>query len=177
MTQYTIQKDELQKYLKDNSTTTEDGVVTFELMGVQYFSHKQLGEIIKVKSLTEMLMMPPFEQMDCQIYVKGRMQLIEDILIPFYFMDNSYDFEEPKPPVEHKTYFIANSEMTIVKIGRSVDPMGRLKTLQTTSSTLLELIKVIDGNIERFLHKKFSHLKLHGEWFSFTDEIKDFLKT
>jgi hypothetical protein len=75
-------------------------------------------------------------------------------------------------------YLIINKAENFCKIGYSSNPDARLKQLQTGNPYSLDLITSIQGDIslERELHKKFNHLKLQGEWFEYTDEIRDYFK-
>ena len=68
-------------------------------------------------------------------------------------------------------YFIQMG-YSFIKIGVSRDPEGRLRNLQTGSAKPLKLIATLpfgDRNeafiMEKFLHDKFAHLALAGEWF------------
>ena len=74
-------------------------------------------------------------------------------------------------------YFILSPD-NFVKIGRAANPKARLKSLQTGSSSPLELIKVIpnhSGHLETELHKKFASLRQRGEWFRYTRAIRNYL--
>jgi hypothetical protein len=70
-------------------------------------------------------------------------------------------------------YFIVNSAAEVVKIGFSHDPESRRRDLQCGSVDPLHLLRVVDGGpkIEAWLHKRFSHLRISGEWFHFNPEM------
>jgi hypothetical protein len=71
-------------------------------------------------------------------------------------------------------YFIkADHPVARIKIGTSSDPSERLKDLQTSSPTRLELLKVIPGNheSEAAWHARFAHLRSHLEWFEKRPEL------
>lgn len=74
-------------------------------------------------------------------------------------------------------YFILNRENSHIKIGYSNNPMKRLKALQTGNSFELEILTIIDGDIsmEKMLHKKFNNFKIKNEWFTYSEEIKEFI--
>lgn len=74
-------------------------------------------------------------------------------------------------------YFILNEENQHIKIGYSVNPLKRIKALQTGNSYNLEILTVIEGDIsmEKLLHKKFKNYKIKNEWFQFSEEIKEFI--
>lgn len=74
-------------------------------------------------------------------------------------------------------YLIKSEENGMCKIGFSLTPELRLKSIQTSCPYKLELIIVIDGDIgiERQIHDKFISLKSKGEWFLYSDEIVDFM--
>lgn len=75
-------------------------------------------------------------------------------------------------------YFIESPDLGLVKIGVSTDPCDRLKSLQTAHPRKLYLRAVIPGDseVERSIHKKFSHLQEMNEWFRMTDEILSFVE-
>lgn len=74
-------------------------------------------------------------------------------------------------------YFIADRTSGKVKIGISNDPDKRLANLQTANGNKLEMLHVVQGDVslEQSFHKKFKHLHMSGEWFIFTDEIREFV--
>lgn len=61
-----------------------------------------------------------------------------------------------------------------LKIGISDDPERRVRDLQTGSPALLTLLAHITGckERERYLHRRFRHLRAHGEWFKDRAEIR-----
>lgn len=67
------------------------------------------------------------------------------------------------------TYIIRNPKSKLIKIGKTVDLKTRISTLQTGAGAPLEILSVIDGDVERDLHKAFAEFRVHGEWFS--DEL------
>ena len=75
-------------------------------------------------------------------------------------------------------YFISDGEY--VKIGyTSGNPKERLASLQTSNARQLKIIQTIPGDIykEQTLHQRFHHLRACGEWFKFTEEIREFINT
>lgn len=69
-------------------------------------------------------------------------------------------------------YFIQDSEGHI-KIGYSLNTKKRLQNLSTDNSSKLKLLADIPGSrsFENKLHNKFSHLKVHGEWYKSENEL------
>ena len=67
------------------------------------------------------------------------------------------------------TYFFKNPTTGLVKIGRSNDVKTRKQAVQCGSGVELDILLVIDGDIERELHKKFAKYQEHGEWFNDAD--------
>ena len=69
-------------------------------------------------------------------------------------------------------YLIKNTEESTYKIGVGIDPKIRLQQLQTGNSAKLEIVNIyqteIPFKIEKILHRRYSHLKKHGEWFYFS---------
>ncbi len=76
------------------------------------------------------------------------------------------------PIVPQKVYFIA-SESGPIKIGIAVNPINRLKGLQTGHHEKLSLLATCDGGgeQERAYHAQFATCRLHGEWFERHPEI------
>jgi hypothetical protein len=64
-----------------------------------------------------------------------------------------------------------------VKIGRSVDPKKRIKEIQTGCASKLTIALLIPnkGHLERGLHKAFSEWRREGEWFFYSEQIKNFI--
>lgn len=76
-------------------------------------------------------------------------------------------------------YFIGNVEQKLVKIGFSVKPNSRLKSLQTSFPYKLSVLYKTKGSTqkEKLAHEKFKNHRLKGEWFNIDGDLKDFLKT
>lgn len=70
-----------------------------------------------------------------------------------------------KEDLSSKTYIVRNPATGLIKIGKSINPEMRVKSLETGSGVPLELLHVIDSDIERRLHKMFSGSREHLEWF------------
>lgn len=64
-------------------------------------------------------------------------------------------------------YFIQRDDMGAIKIGRSIDPLKRLRELQTASPIKLTLLGMMDSedSTETELHNRFKRLRIMGEWF------------
>ncbi len=73
------------------------------------------------------------------------------------------------------TYFVLHSFSGDIKIGLSIDPGKRVRSLQTASSRKLELIGTIDGDRESELHKRFAKCRVRGEWFHPTPALKNYI--
>lgn len=67
-------------------------------------------------------------------------------------------------------YLIKNSEDDTYKIGVAKNPKKRLAQLQTGNSSELLLVDTYQTEnafkIEKILHRRYSFLHKHGEWFS-----------
>lgn len=75
-----------------------------------------------------------------------------------------------------KTYFIKNHETGLLKIGRSRNPYDRAKALQCGAGVNLDILLVIDEDIERELHLRFSDDRAFNEWFYHSDAIDSYIK-
>ena len=71
-----------------------------------------------------------------------------------------------KPYIQkpQKTYLIKDNNTGYYKIGKSVDPKTREKTLQAEKPTYTT-VKVWNKNIETELHRKYKKYRKRGEWF------------
>lgn len=71
-------------------------------------------------------------------------------------------------------YFARSTVGGPIKIGTARDPEQRLKELQACCPFPLVFLHVVPGGgrkLERSLHKRFKHLRLHGEWFETSEEL------
>jgi hypothetical protein len=76
-------------------------------------------------------------------------------------------------------YFILDEHAGIVKIGCSKNALARLRELQVSHHHDLKIIYTIPTRYmkrkERGLHSKFKKYRIRGEWFSYCDEIKNWI--
>jgi hypothetical protein len=78
---------------------------------------------------------------------------------------NTLLFKEKR---NYKTYIIKDLTNNIYKIGKSVNPKLREKTLQSEKPSI-SIIKVFDKNIENELHLKYEKQRIRGEWFNLNE--------
>lgn len=81
-------------------------------------------------------------------------------------------------------YVIQEDRDGLVKIGRTQDVKGRLNQLQTGSPAMLSILYQFGFKdtvkaivLEEKLHHHFRHTRVRGEWFEFTEYIKEFFDT
>ena len=73
------------------------------------------------------------------------------------------------------TYFIRDTLTGYIKIGTSIDPQSRMKTLQTGCPGKLELVATT--RIPEFrIHEKFKDACTRGEWFSPNPELLNYIE-
>lgn len=76
-------------------------------------------------------------------------------------------------------YFILDKVKNHVKIGFTrKEPEKRLKQLQTSNSSELELIYYVEANgfnTERFLHRLFEGCRVSKEWYEYGYHIKHWI--
>jgi hypothetical protein len=76
-----------------------------------------------------------------------------------------------------KTYFIHSAKLEAVKIGRSIQPVERLKALKNGNPDELQILGLLDGNREHEFHERFKEYRKRGsEWFFLGPSLMDFLK-
>jgi hypothetical protein len=64
----------------------------------------------------------------------------------------------------YKTYLMKDTKSGYYKIGKSINPIYRERTLQYEKPSI-KLVKVWDNDIEKKLHKEYAYQRLRGEWF------------
>lgn len=64
------------------------------------------------------------------------------------------------------TYIVQSKESGLIKIGRSISPEERIKSLQTGAGCQLQVLAIVREDIEAKLHKQFRDLRTFGEWFT-----------
>jgi hypothetical protein len=62
------------------------------------------------------------------------------------------------------TYIIKDSSSGLFKIGKSRNPIERLKTLSIGNPNL-SIIGVCNKNVELLIHKEYDSVRVGGEWF------------
>lgn len=84
----------------------------------------------------------------------------------------------------HYVYFIQSDENQYIKIGHTADLNKRKSQLQTGSAGKLSYIGTIlfpseerAIQVEESIHKSFSTIRLHGEWFAPDEALLTFIKT
>lgn len=73
-------------------------------------------------------------------------------------------------------YFVG-SKGGPIKIGKARNVKSRLAGLNTSSPEPLDLLGVMFGvdQLEKALHARFAHLRMHGEWFRRDQELLEFI--
>lgn len=78
---------------------------------------------------------------------------------------------EPNPRPRY-VYFARCGDL--VKIGQSVEPYARVRELRTSSPGRVVLLAFVASRIdfnEYVLHRRFQHLRVHGEWFNVDHDL------
>ena len=86
--------------------------------------------------------------------------------------------EHKEEEINEVVYFIQMGGFGPIKIGYASNVDKRLSSLQTGNPEKLRIIKTIPASSkqdESSFHKMFSHLRISGEWFEFSKELKEFL--
>lgn len=77
-------------------------------------------------------------------------------------------------------YFIQDGRNKAIKIGRSIDPLGRLSSLKTANPNELRIVGLIPtldaAQTEKELHKKFARGRWSGEWFAPDEDLVLYLQ-
>jgi len=67
--------------------------------------------------------------------------------------------------MNEKTYILTDKKYKIIKVGRSKNPYERLKTIQKSNSTELEMVCVFEEDIEKEIKELLKNYKIRGEWY------------
>lgn len=70
-------------------------------------------------------------------------------------------------------YIFQNLRTGDVKIGFTSDINARISGIKSGAGADIALIRVMGGGreTERWMHKRFAHLRISGEWFSYHDDM------
>jgi hypothetical protein len=92
-------------------------------------------------------------------------------------LDFYKEIEIPRYERQQCVYIIGDD--CFVKIGTTDNPFARITSLQVASPQQLEFhLTFIGGKKEeRELHRRFRPHHVHGEWFHFSPEIKEFISS
>lgn len=71
-------------------------------------------------------------------------------------------------PHKPKTYLMRDENTGKTKIGRSINPRAREKTL-LSDAPVITLFAVCESNVEKELHAKYAVKRVRGEWFDLTE--------
>ncbi|MBY9008027.1 MAG: GIY-YIG nuclease family protein [Candidatus Lokiarchaeota archaeon] len=74
-------------------------------------------------------------------------------------------------------YFAEAVGLNLIKIVFSEDPENRINYLNFSSPVRIDLIKTIKGSLfeEHYIHKRFKDIRIRGEWFQLTEELRSFI--
>lgn len=74
--------------------------------------------------------------------------------------------------------YIIQSMGLVVKIGRSSNHKGRLQNLQGAHADPLIILALLPTwRIEETLQKRFEHLRIRGEWYSYIGDLKQYVES
>lgn len=138
-------------------------------MAVDRFSEVMKNAI--VFSAVELKVLPLFLDGNLGIPVIEN-DVVVDVLLTKRLIPKKNELIQPiKQNV--KTYIMHDQRNGYYKIGQSVSPKIRERTLQS-EMPLLKMILVCEDNIEKELHFKYAEKRIRGEWFGLTpDDILD----
>lgn len=94
---------------------------------------------------------------------------------PIDFSVNSSVTDKACKVDDIKTYIMIDHNTGYYKIGKSKKPRFREKTLQSEKPTI-EMLFVINKNIEKELHRRYSDKRVRGEWFRLEDKDVEYLR-
>lgn len=74
------------------------------------------------------------------------------------------------------TYFLADIDQIVVKIGYAERLVPRLRALQTGNCGQLTFLGAMKGNVEAALHRTWAAHRHRGEWFAITPDLAAYIK-
>lgn len=92
--------------------------------------------------------------------------------------------ERAPPPKPRKKPFLANGYVyflraaNTVKIGFSINPRERLRSIQTGCPEDARIVKIVEGSMktEKLFHERFAEYRLGGEWFDLRGRLAKYLE-
>lgn len=91
-------------------------------------------------------------------------------LLRLSFSMGSFEFQSGHPIKPSLTYIMLDETVPgCVKIGKSINPEKRERTLQA-QNPVIKLLATTERDIEKELHAKFQNLRVRGEWFKIPEE-------
>jgi len=67
--------------------------------------------------------------------------------------------------MNEETYIITDKKYHIIKVGRSKNPYKRLKAIQKSNGTELDMVCVFEEDIENEIKELLKKYKIRGEWY------------
>lgn len=97
------------------------------------------------------------------------------------FLDNyeKSDTVSIKPELPLCLYLMVDARNGLHKIGKSVKPPRREKTLQSEEPAIIMVFYseiTHQGQSESFFHEKFKNKRVRGEWFNLSQDDIDYIK-
>lgn len=97
-----------------------------------------------------------------------------------FFSYEEVSLDEPILTGESFVYFIQADVVGLVKIGCTVSPYKRFNELKNASPVRLRLLKLLrvhgkSRDVEAEFHRRFAHLRAHGEWFRPAPELAELI--
>ncbi len=85
----------------------------------------------------------------------------------------------PKPKQElEQVYFLLDSVQKVVKVGYTANLDARFNNLQGGNVNSLKILVSVPGGkkLEREFHQRLAHLRLRGEWFKDSLELRELIR-
>jgi|SRR5690606_6910600 len=143
-----------------------------EIYGSVYVFQSEVTEV-----LDEDEMIDPFAILKPTTRPFYKDGIATDLLLNIEWMDeiviskNSLKLKKKKP---QKTYLMRDFNTGYTKIGKSIDPQVRERTLQSQIPNIA-IIAVCDENVEAELHRRFEIKRCRGEWFNLLEHDFEFI--
>jgi|SRR5262245_3906834 len=128
-----------------------------------------------IKERTNILALPEHREFAERVYRDRMMELAEGA---YQARTTAHRVPRPRADGTGWTYIYFLSDGELVKIGRAVNVIARLRAMQTSHPKPLTVLATMLAHIkfEEVIQRKFRHLRVTREWFRPNADMHDFIR-
>ena len=160
---YSLNQEDYSFFCWDEISPIESEIISFQ----------KIEDVLEILSEEFEIMLPTKEQYQKMIKKekKNISFLIDKIDSLTYFKNDRIYYEKPKSDTKKtkQTYIIKDdNNPQWYKIGKSIDPFKREKTLQSEKPSI-KIVKIFKEDHEKQLHEQYKKNRGRGEWFKLSN--------